>query len=1472
MSFFFNRYGNMCGLHFMWHKVAIVAFLLVLAGVTPTFSAVKTWTNGASTGLWNSANNWQPSGAPTSSDTVVFDGTSSANCTLNTSVTIQALFIDNTYSGVFDMSSQTLTLTHALTINGSSSFNANTGTIIIASAVGLFDLMSTQDLYNLEIASGNTVRYNLSVSNDLTVLHDFTLTQINNLGCGFFCNKRIAVYGNATFNDADGWSATGRVAMVGSANQQVLGNGIATQFIVDKTGGTVSLSSFTGSFGLVSGGYCRLASTNQGTLNIGGITVDAFVYDIQGGTLAGSGTLNGNVTCSSTGVLSPGGNTVGCITINGDLTMQSGSTLRVDVQGTVACTQFDQVVVVGAVTLDNSTITGGTTFQTIAPVTIIDNDDTDGISGTFNGITNGGLVTLSGKSYAVNYDGDSGNDVILTTNNLAPVAQCAWIDHGIASECLPYNITASMANDGSYDPEGGPVTLSVNTTGPFGSNLWLVDLTVTDTLGASSMCQAIVNVYDTLAATITTPCPNTIVVCGEQSVTWTEPEALDAGNCFVTRYRSSSATNGAEAPGDVFPVGVNDILYQWEGGGYPTAYCIMTIVVLPLPDVSISQTQLTGACQGAKLLTADIANAGSLQAPIQYNWTGTATGTTQSIAATQNGTYTVTVTDGGGCTATANVTLTVDNTDPVPSVPTLSDITAECGVTITTAPTATDNCAGVITGTTSNPLTYSAQGSYTITWTYDDGNGNVVTQDQDVVIQDVTAPVPTVSNLSTLTGECSVTVATAPTATDNCAGTITGTTSDPLTYTAQGTYTITWLYNDGHGNTTTQTQTVVVDDITAPVPNVSSLPAIKAQCGITVSSFPTATDNCVGTLTATTNSPLTYSVQGTYSILWKYNDGNGNSVTQTQAVIIQDTIAPVPNVAVLSTVTAQCSATVTAVPTATDNCRGVIQATTASPLTFTAQGTHTITWVYNDGNGNTTTQTQTVVINDNTPPTITTPCPSNITVCSGQNITWTEPQATDNCSAVTRTRSHVPGSTFANGTTTVTYTFTDAKGNSTSCNFTVTVGGGVNVSIAATALPDFCQGAARLTASVTNPIQNATYSYSWSGGAGNTSSITALTNGTYTVTVTSNSGCSGTATYTVNNTISGLLSGYVLLANQGIHMHRSRVQGNIGVRYANKKAKVHEHSVVTGFAKAATIQVNGNSSVGQQISGQVSVTLPTFISNTNNSNNNVTVNQNQTVTLSGTNYGKIKIKHHATVTFTAAQINIKEIEADENATINFSQDATVLVKNGVSLEEDNNVNSAGKRVVFYVGDEFEIEGGSSFKGNVYAQDDIEAKGHKSGDWDWDDDDNHGSCGGGSTSGDSTHMVGMFISAKQIKSGKYVSWKNGAACTPSSGFSAKAIAESTIETDEDAPAGSPVVEVYPNPASNNINVVLNGMGKVEKTIRITDVLGKTIFTTSADASTTEININLLNASIQNGMYILHVETQTGRYNTQFVVVQ
>ncbi len=312
-------------------------------------------------------------------------------------------------------------------------------------------------------------------------------------------------------------------------------------------------------------------------------------------------------------------------------------------------------------------------------------------------------------------------------------------------------------------------------------------------------------------------------------------------------------------------------------------------------------------------------------------------------------------------TTTATVTIE-DVTAPVADVTTLADITGVCSVTVSTKPTATDNCAGSLTATTPDPLTYTTQGTFTINWTYNDLNGNTSTQTQKVIVKDVTAPVADVVTLADITGVCSVTVSTKPTATDNCAGAIVGITTDPLTYTLQGNYIITWTYADGNGNTSTQSQNILVKDVTAPVADISSLPDVTGECTATAS-LPTASDNCAGSVTGVTVNPKTYTAQGNYTINWIYDDGNGNTSTQTQNVIIKDVTSPVVDVANLVDITGVCAVTVLSTPTATDNCAGKITGATSDALTYNTVGTHVITWTYDDGNGTTpTTQTQKIIV------------------------------------------------------------------------------------------------------------------------------------------------------------------------------------------------------------------------------------------------------------------------------------------------------------------------------------------------------------------------------------------------------------------------------------------------------------------------------------------------------------------------------
>ncbi|WP_340067248.1 gliding motility-associated C-terminal domain-containing protein, partial [Ascidiimonas aurantiaca] len=369
-----------------------------------------------------------------------------------------------------------------------------------------------------------------------------------------------------------------------------------------------------------------------------------------------------------------------------------------------------------------------------------------------------------------------------------------------------------------------------------------------------------------------------------------------------------------------------------------------------------------------------------------------------------------------------------DTTDPVPDVANLPDVTAQCEVTSLTPPTATDNCGGTVIVTNDATLPITAQGTTVVTWTYDDGNGNTVTQNQNVVINDTTGPAPDVANLPDVTAQCEVTSLTPPTATDNCGGTVIVTNDATLPITAQGTTVVTWTYDDGNGNTVTQNQNVVINDTTGPAPDVANLPDVTAQCEVTSLTPPTATDNCGGTVIVTNDATLPINTQGTTVVTWTYDDGNGNTTTQTQNIVINDTTDPVPDVATLPDVNSVCAVTSLTPPTGTDNCGGVVIVTSNAVLPITTQGTTVVTWTYDDGNGNTVTQNQNVVINDTTDPVPDVANLPDVTAqCEVSSLT--PPTATDNCGGTVIVTSDAILPIVAQGTTVVTWTYDDGNGN-----------------------------------------------------------------------------------------------------------------------------------------------------------------------------------------------------------------------------------------------------------------------------------------------------------------------------------------------------------------------------------------------------------------------------------------------------------
>src|SRR5690606_10766817 len=139
-------------------------------------------------------------------------------------------------------------------------------------------------------------------------------------------------------------------------------------------------------------------------------------------------------------------------------------------------------------------------------------------------------------------------------------------------------------------------------------------------------------------------------------------------------------------------------------------------------------------------------------------------------------------------------------------------------------------------------------------------------------------------------------------------------------------------YDDGHGNMSTQTQTVIIDDVSAPV--FSSCPSSittnnnLGACGAVVNyTIPTATDNCgTATVVQTDTTGLTSGSLfpiGTTTIEYTATDTHGISSICSFTITITDSENPTISCPPAITVNADANCEATAVtlgtPTTNDN-------------------------------------------------------------------------------------------------------------------------------------------------------------------------------------------------------------------------------------------------------------------------------------------------------------------------------------------------------------------------------------------------------------------------------------------------------------------------------------------------------------------------------------------------------------------------
>jgi uncharacterized repeat protein (TIGR01451 family) len=267
----------------------------------------------------------------------------------------------------------------------------------------------------------------------------------------------------------------------------------------------------------------------------------------------------------------------------------------------------------------------------------------------------------------------------------------------------------------------------------------------------------------------------------------------------------------------------------------------------PVADAGADQTIECGGVSTSVTLDGSVSSDPDADTPLTYEWregaTVLGTGVVLNTSLTF-GLHTITlkVTDPSGDFSedTVNVNI-VDTTDPsITAPPNVSVSTgpeaASCGAFVSDAQlgtaTAGDGCSDSVTVTrTGVPAGNNFPvGTTIVTYIADDGHGHTKNAYQSVTVIDDTPPTlsaPANINVDAPANSCSVTLnpGTA-TATDNCPSvTVTGTRSDSQPLNAPypvGTTTITWKATDASNNMTTGTQTVKVNDATAPIITLTS--------------------------------------------------------------------------------------------------------------------------------------------------------------------------------------------------------------------------------------------------------------------------------------------------------------------------------------------------------------------------------------------------------------------------------------------------------------------------------------------------------------------------------------------------------------------------------------------------------------------------------------------------------------------------
>ncbi|TPV32253.1 HYR domain-containing protein [Paucihalobacter ruber] len=676
---------------------------------------------------------------------------------------------------------------------------------------------------------------------------------------------------------------------------------------------------------------------------------------------------------------------------------------------------------------------------------------------------------------------------------------------------------------------------------------------------------------------------------------------------------------------------------------------------------------------------------------------------------------------------------------------------------------------------------------------------------------------------------------------------------------------------DVSGNVSECEANVLVVDNTPPVALCQNV-TIQLDADGNASVTPQAVDNGSTDACGIANLSLSQTVfscdnVGANEVTLTVTDSNGNTASCTATVFVEDNVDPE---VITKDITVQLDANGNASIQPSDINDGSndacgIDTLSVFPNTFDCSnvGPNTVTLTVTDTNGNTAEADATVTIEDNVDPIaickdITVQLDENgFASIIGQDV---DNGSSDACGIASY-------SVFPNefgcddiGEYTVTLTVTDVNGNSSTCTSVVTVEGIIpEVTISSGELPEFCQGAVLVLTATTTQPDSQIRSFVWSGdgisGATDNSTVNVSGNGTYTVTVTSETNCVTTESFTVSGFDAGeLISSYTILAFEDIFLHNSNLveTGAIGVTGTNGTVKLFQASTVVGFGQAANFNLNQGSSIGEQINQPANPTLPDFVTNTlsNNASPSITIANGQSLTLNEAVYNIVTVNQGATVTFNESNVYINELRTSDGANIEFAGCANVFINTKFRLAQNGVINSFGNNVVFFVNDDVQIEKGSDVRARIYSNGgEIFVKGANAK---------------GNNAAEPTYMTGLFI-ANRVHGSINVIWNADDVCGPCE-INAPLTRFPITDNSGNGSLLDFDVVTWPNPSNAIFNVRLKTVDLVnDAKIEVYDTSNKLVHTGTFRAN----EVYTFGDNLEGGVYIVQITQDKFSKTTRFV---